>query len=182
MSSTKRTRPRGVSLIGHFWSMVDRRSESECWPWRGGCWVSEPGVSHGLFSVGTRKELAHRFMLEMSVGPIGDLFACHHCDNPPCCNPKHLYAGTAKDNGRDRSERGRIPSAYDVTEKYPNEALGGYLKSNGLSCASFARKIGVSRVTVHNWANMRNRPRVALCERVLEQAGIDLRSFFSPNT
>lgn len=31
--------------------------------------------------------------------------ACHICDVPACVNPEHIYAGTAKDNARDRSER-----------------------------------------------------------------------------
>ena len=33
----------------------------------------------------------------------------HKCDNPECINPNHLYLGTAKDNGKDRKERGKSP-------------------------------------------------------------------------
>jgi hypothetical protein len=35
------------------------------------------------------------------------MFACHHCDNPPCVNPEHLYEGTPADNTRDMMTRGR---------------------------------------------------------------------------
>ena len=35
------------------------------------------------------------------------MMALHHCDNPKCCNPHHLYWGTASDNMQDRARRGR---------------------------------------------------------------------------
>jgi hypothetical protein len=46
--------------------------------------------------------------------PEGNLFLmdpkyhiCHHCDNPKCFNPEHLFVGTALDNNRDRNNKGR---------------------------------------------------------------------------
>lgn len=32
---------------------------------------------------------------------------CHRCDTPRCCNPSHLFAGTAADNAHDRDQKGR---------------------------------------------------------------------------
>lgn len=32
---------------------------------------------------------------------------CHHCDNPACINPEHLFVGSALDNNRDREAKGR---------------------------------------------------------------------------
>jgi hypothetical protein len=51
----------------------------------------------------------HRVALEEKLGrPIRPgMFACHHCDNPPCVNPEHLYEGTPADNTRDMMTRGR---------------------------------------------------------------------------
>lgn len=51
---------------------------------------------------------SHRLAWELSSGPIpDDLWVLHHCDNPPCCRPEHLYLGTPADNAHDREIRQR---------------------------------------------------------------------------
>jgi hypothetical protein len=55
-----------------------------------------------------RNYYAHRVAYELFVGPVPDgMFVCHRCDNPPCCNPAHLFIGTAKDNAVDSSNKER---------------------------------------------------------------------------
>lgn len=52
--------------------------------------------------------LAHRVAYFIAHGEIPDrMSVCHHCDNPPCCNPEHLFIGTHDDNMHDRAVKGR---------------------------------------------------------------------------
>jgi hypothetical protein len=61
---------------------------------------------------------AHRVAYEVSKGRVMEgLFVCHHCDNPPCCNPAHLYAGTHQDNVDDKVRRGRARGRYSAPLK-----------------------------------------------------------------
>src|SRR3990167_9291402 len=62
-----------------------------------------------MLSVNGRQTYAHRFSYDLHYGPVPKgLSVCHHCDNPPCVRPDHLYAGTVADNARDAVSRGRI--------------------------------------------------------------------------
>lgn len=82
--------------------------ESGCWEWEG-----SKTVGYGTLKLqeiyGDFKILAHRLSWVAFKGePINDgLFVCHHCDNPKCFNPDHLFLGTQKQNLLDCSEKSR---------------------------------------------------------------------------
>lgn len=80
-------------------------SSRGCWEWIG----HRDPRGYGRFCVkASREVLAHRLAWVVHRGPIPDgMHVLHHCDNPPCCNPDHLYLGTNADNVRDRVERDR---------------------------------------------------------------------------
>jgi predicted XRE-type DNA-binding protein len=42
------------------------------------------------------------------------MFICHKCDNPPCCNPNHLFIGTHQDNMDDKVKKHR--QAHSIGE------------------------------------------------------------------
>lgn len=98
-------------------------TEKGCLLWLG--WTAPDG--YGRFTHKQKKIMAHRmvYFLDSGVDP-GALLVRHSCDTPGCCNPEHLIPGTAKDNARDKVERGRCnPATGDRSgrrlhpEKYP---------------------------------------------------------------
>lgn len=64
---------------------------------------------YGITSYRKKQMNAHRLAKMMEIGgPIPDgKWVLHRCDNPPCCNPTHLYLGSPKDNVHDMVARGR---------------------------------------------------------------------------
>jgi hypothetical protein len=70
---------------------------------------------YGYFSINGKTFRAARvvFAVEHSRDLRAGCFACHRCDNPPCCNPKHLFEGTASANMADRRAQARL-CANDV--------------------------------------------------------------------
>lgn len=95
--------------IARFWSHV-AKGES-CWEWDG--WRSPKGYGRFVRSDDGRKYYyAHRVALFLKIGvEVGLGHALHHCDNPPCVRPDHLYLGSAEDNVRDRRARTGWPTS-----------------------------------------------------------------------
>jgi hypothetical protein len=88
-----------------FWSKVDRTGD--CW-----LWVAHRNAQgYGQFATGGHhgaQVSAHRFAWELTNGPVPDgMFVLHHCDNPPCVRPDHLFLGTQRDNVLDAWSKGR---------------------------------------------------------------------------
>lgn len=87
-----------------FWSKVDK--SGDCWVWTGekrGHDAKYGSVHIGETSDGKRvREYAHRVSYRLANGSFDNkLHVCHHCDNPPCVRPDHLFLGTHTDNMRD---------------------------------------------------------------------------------
>ena len=86
-----------------FWSKV-LKIEDGCWLWQG----AKKHDGYGLLNRLGKMKLAHRYSWELANGPIPEgKYALHHCDNPACVNPEHMYLGSKKDNARDKILRGR---------------------------------------------------------------------------
>jgi hypothetical protein len=97
----KQTRPKKIS---GFWSKVKILSDNECWPWL----RRKDRKGYGQLFFTRDNEKAHRVAFQVTNGPIPSGFCVlHHCDNPICCNPDHLFLGTQLDNIKDMAEKGR---------------------------------------------------------------------------
>lgn len=79
----------------------------------GDCWIDTSGNGKRYGKIkkggGVRKDLdSHVAAYLVWKGDIPKgMLVCHTCDVPRCCNPDHLYLGTAQDNANDRMNRGR---------------------------------------------------------------------------
>lgn len=140
------------TLAERLWAKVDVRGEDECWPWLGSrTWQ---GYGHlGRGGRGTGNVHAHRAAFEVTFGSVSGLHVCHVCDNRLCCNPAHLFSGTAKDNALDMVKKMRSPrQRLSVSQVREIRALG----TTGLSFTEIGSQFGISRVQVRNIVDRRH--------------------------
>lgn len=81
-------------------------SPDDCWTWIG----STDKDGYGHFDSNSKTIAGHRASWIVHNGEIPNrLHVLHRCDNPPCCNPAHLFLGTHSDNMADGARKGRFP-------------------------------------------------------------------------
>lgn len=148
------TRP----FADRFFEKVIPEPMSGCWLWMG----ASSGFGYGSLGVGRASEgtimahvasaLIHGLLTERHAG-----WVLHHCDNPPCVNPRHLFIGTQLDNLRDMARKGRNRVAHPEVrgEKQWNARLTADLvrtirvrASAGEKHETIARDMGVCRSNI----------------------------------
>lgn len=99
-------------LIARFDAKVDRSAGPDaCWPWT----ASTRATGYGQINSGNRGTpiKAHRLAFAITNGWWPDVVA-HRCDNPPCCNPAHLFAADQQTNLADMRAKGRQASGEQL--------------------------------------------------------------------
>jgi hypothetical protein len=82
----------------------------DCWTYSGATRPGQGGRGYGQIGSGRKIIPTHRLAYELEYGPIPEgLVIMHKCDNPPCCRPDHLQAGTQAENNWDKIKKGRGP-------------------------------------------------------------------------
>lgn len=102
--------PKTIPVETRYWSGVI--TGKGCWGWK----KSKDINGYGVINVKGKMEKLHRISWLLHFGPIPKgKNVCHHCDNPVCSNPSHLFLGTQKENVYDMIRKGRSSVGQDCT-------------------------------------------------------------------
>lgn len=95
-------------FLRRFVARIDQEDPDGCWPWRGSLWNAGYGRLTGRYQGAAFDLRAHRVAYALAVGAVPvEYGVLHRCDNPPCCNPAHLFVGTQAANIADMGAKGR---------------------------------------------------------------------------
>ena len=152
-------------IAERFWEKVRKGRPNECWEWQ----AARNEKGYGRLTAGRGVHLkAHRVAWALSNGCKLEPSACilHRCDNPPCCNPRHLFVGTMKDNTDDMIKKGRNsnpPHRYGENHhaaKFDERTAKKIIRDNR-TLSAIAEEHGISWMTVFRlkhgltWKNLK---------------------------
>lgn len=173
---------RRASLADRFWRRIDKPADPDaCWLW--------PGQLHSKGYGLCGKSYAHRVSYVLHHGPVPEgLMVCHSCDvrHPVgdttyrrCCNPLHLWVGSAKQNSEDMVAKGRQPAGErHMSKTHPEAVHAGEdhhwskltadkvrelraLIAQGVDHEALAQRFGISRRSVRDIRDRKSWKRVA---------------------
>lgn len=134
-----------------FWERMTM-TDSGCWEWQG----YRNAQGYGCYYPTGKKFLSHRHAYALTHGPVPHgLLVLHKCDNPPCCNPDHLFLGTHADNSADMCAKGRhrttpLRGTSHPEAKFTADEIRSIRNrvAAGESRTTLARELGVSISTI----------------------------------
>ncbi len=151
-------------LENRFWRKVNKNPDYDgsigwfdCWGWNSGM-----RGGYGSMSVGRSHISGHRYSYELHIGEIKkDEGVFHHCDNPPCCNPDHLFSGPMIDNCIDMAKKLR---GTNKLEKH--QVLIIYENKDNEIQSVLAKRFGITREVISkiqtgaNWGWLTGQPKL----------------------
>jgi hypothetical protein len=143
----------------HYWKNPTKGNSglfTVCWEWN----KSHTIDGYGRIRVDGVLTSSHVLMYKSIYGDFskrdlnGNLnYICHHCDNPRCGNPDHLFLSTPfgnysdmKSKGRGNHPHGESFSCSKLTENQVIEIIEHL--SNGMSQRKIASMYGVGKTTI----------------------------------
>lgn len=134
-----------MTVFQRFLAKVKIDPATECWEWQGG-----KREGYGKFWMNGDSIPATRASWYFVHGmPSVGIFLCHHCDNPACVNPSHLFLGTTKDNMEDAAHKGRMRSNKGQRRaKLSESEVVEILRSGQIGRRALALKYGVDPKTI----------------------------------
>ena len=157
---------KAAPLVERFWAKVEKR-ESGCWEWTAGTGnACDKNKRYGLFKYRGKVVGAHRMSWFLHYGKWPKKWILHHCDNPICVRPIHLYEGTGKNNAddRERRARGNHPHGNGHCNAALDDPKVHIIRVTNLPDKIWAERFGVTRETVRDarlgktWKHINNPP------------------------
>lgn len=147
---------RMIQTPEQFWAKVAIGRTGDCWEWTG----YRVPTGYGQSAWKGKVLLAHRIALSLTDGEWDSkLHVLHTCDNPPCCNPAHLWRGTDLDNQRDKVAKGRQRNNPLRGEDSPHAKLTQQqvlaIRASQKRGAELAAEYRVSQTTISSVRNYR---------------------------
>lgn len=124
-----------------FWENVQIGGLEDCWIWMKG----KDGHGYGAF----KRQKAHRIAYTIAKGAIPEgLHILHKCNEPSCCNPTHLRAGTHAENMQQAYKEGRFSSRRKL--QFSLEELNLILDKT-VPPLQVTKRLKISLQTIRNW-------------------------------
>lgn len=151
------------NLQKKFWGKVIKTND--CWEWKG--FRTKRG--YGVFYFNWGQCIASRMAFAITNGPIPKgLMVCHKCDNPPCCNPSHLFLGTHEENQKDKANKKRSAASvhpkkyrgemngFSILQKHEVLEIRSLHSSGSLKMPAIAKRYNVSYHAVYDIIRRKN--------------------------
>ena len=144
-----------MTTPARFWQRVKTGSDDACWEWQA-CRIK---YGYGQLRFNGKNFLAHRVAYLLTKGELTPgLSVMHTCDNPPCCNPRHLILAPHAENMRDAKTKGRMTAdhlkpfqlagqGHNSAKLTDEDVLN--IRASKKRLQALAKRYGISRMTVH---------------------------------
>lgn len=163
-----------------FWRNINRQNTNGCMNWL----KNKDPDGYGKLRWKGKQTLAHRLVWTLVHGQIpADLCCLHICDNPGCCNVKHLFLGTQADNIKDMVSKNRHykGEAHHKAKLTENDVLDiRRLGEKGLLHREIARKFNITRPVVsyilrgYNWKHVGGKLQSPRCSFLTKEEVIQI--------